>query len=81
LERGDQICGFFLECLILSNDAEFIIDALGPIADLVVYNVDALESVTEPIIMLHNCAEFLLHHDNFAVIAYAYSSSAALIFR
>jgi len=46
IEGLDNVLGLLLEDRVLSKVSEFKVNALGPVADLVVHNVNALEPVS-----------------------------------
>jgi hypothetical protein len=54
VENFDDILGFLLENRVLGKVSEFVVNALSPVADLIIDDVNTLESITELGEVLHD---------------------------
>jgi len=68
IENSHEIACWFLESLILCKGTEFLINTLSPIRNLVVDNVDSLETFTKLLVLFKYRTELLVHHNNIAVL-------------
>jgi hypothetical protein len=68
LENGNQVTWGLLESLVIGQGSELLVDSLGPIADLIVDNIDALEPFLETRVLLKGRGQFIIHHDDVAVV-------------
>ena len=54
VENLDNVLGFLLENRILGKVSELVVNALSPVADLIIDNVNALESIAKLREVLHD---------------------------
>jgi len=54
VENFDNILRFLLENGVFGKVSEFVVDALSPVADLIVHDVNALESISKSSEVLHD---------------------------
>lgn len=50
----------------MRDNTKLVEDSLGPVTDLVIYNVDAFESVAESVVLFYFDCNLVLHHDDVA---------------
>jgi len=67
VENFDNVLRLLLEDGVFGKVSELVVDALGPVADLVVDDVNALKSVSELLEVFHDLSLFRLHGDNLLV--------------
>ena len=68
VKHRDEVKWLLLEVLILSQSAQLHESALGPVRDLVVNNIDFLETLLELALVAADIGEVLIHLHDFLVV-------------
>ena len=67
-EHGDQVDWVLLEELVLGQSAELLIASSGPVGDLVVNDVNLLETLLEGLIVAIHDSEILVHLNDLGIV-------------
>ena len=68
LEHGDEVNWVLLEELVLGQGAELLIASSGPVGDLVVNDVDLLETLLKGLIVTIYNSEILVHLNDLSIV-------------
>lgn len=78
LEHGDEVDWILLEELVLGQGAELLIASSRPVGDLVVNDVDLLETLLEGLIVTIYNSEILVHLNDLSIVRLGVSLSGII---